>query len=138
MIHKDATSGLIPKFVGIQKRHSIIELPVVHRFRSSCPKFASAFAARCTRTWGSGTRRCRGRLSLAAICSSPKRTGENRWRGKMRMLHWVMGLALLFAGAAAHGAEAVRIRASWIVAPSDWTPLLPEKPDLMKNNGKTY
>jgi len=54
------------------------------------------------------------------------------------MLHWVLGLALLFAGAAAHGAEAVRIRASWIVAPSDWTPLLPEKPDLMKNNGKTY
>jgi NitT/TauT family transport system substrate-binding protein len=56
----------------------------------------------------------------------------------MRMLHWVLGLTLLFAGAAAHGAEAVRIRASWIVAPSDWTPLLPEKPDLMKNNGKTY
>jgi len=54
------------------------------------------------------------------------------------MLHWVLGLALLFASAAAHGAEGVRIRASWIVAPSDWTPLLPEKPDLMKNNGKTY
>jgi sulfonate transport system substrate-binding protein len=32
----------------------------------------------------------------------------------------------------------VKIRASWIVAPSDWTPLLPEKPELMKNNGKTY
>jgi NitT/TauT family transport system substrate-binding protein len=56
----------------------------------------------------------------------------------MRMLQWVLGLVLLFAGAAAHGAEAVRIRASWIVAPSDWTPLLPEKLDLMKNNGKTY
>jgi NitT/TauT family transport system substrate-binding protein len=49
-----------------------------------------------------------------------------------------LGLVLLFAGAAAHDVEAVRIRASWIVAPSDWTPLLPEKPDLMKNNGKTY
>jgi NitT/TauT family transport system substrate-binding protein len=30
------------------------------------------------------------------------------------------------------------IRASWIVAPSDWAPLLPEKPELMKNNGKSY
>jgi NitT/TauT family transport system substrate-binding protein len=56
----------------------------------------------------------------------------------MRTLRWVLGLVLLFAGAAAHDVEAVRIRASWIVAPSDWTPLLPEKPDLMKNNGKTY
>src|SRR6516162_5043840 len=128
MIHKDATSGLIPKFVGIQKRHSIIELPVVHRFRSSCPKFASAFAARCTRTWGSGTRRCRGRLSLAVISSRAKKTGENRWGGKMRMLHWVLGLALLFAGAAAHGAEAVRIRASWFLARPAGPRLFPRRP----------
>jgi sulfonate transport system substrate-binding protein len=50
-------------------------------------------------------------------------------------------LAVLLAAGAAQGAQAaepVKIRGSWIVAPSDWTPLLPEKPDLMKNNGKTY
>src|SRR6266702_1125490 len=51
----------------------------------------------------------------------------------MRALRWVLTLAVLLAGATAHGAEAVKIRASWIVAPSDWTPLLPEK-----NNGKSY
>src|SRR6516164_7034303 len=56
----------------------------------------------------------------------------------MRALPWVLTLAVLLAGATAHGAEAVKIRASWIVAPSDWTPLLPEKPELMKNNGKSY
>src|SRR5215813_5236087 len=56
----------------------------------------------------------------------------------MRALRWVLTLAVLLAGATAHGAEAVKIRASWIVAPSDWTPLLPEKPELMKNNGKSY
>src|SRR5215510_14921554 len=56
----------------------------------------------------------------------------------MRALRWVLTFSVLFAGATAHGAEAVKIRASWIVAPSDWTPLLPEKPELMKNNGKSY
>jgi NitT/TauT family transport system substrate-binding protein len=56
----------------------------------------------------------------------------------MRALLWVLSLSLLLAGATAGGAEAVKIRASWIVAPSDWTPLLPEKPELMKNNGKSY
>src|SRR6266545_5867461 len=56
----------------------------------------------------------------------------------MRALRWVLTLAVLLAGATAHGAEAVKIRASWIVAPSDWTPLLPEKPELMKSNGKSY
>ncbi|MGH8734223.1 MAG: ABC transporter substrate-binding protein, partial [Burkholderiales bacterium] len=46
-------------------------------------------------------------------------------------------LALVVAGAA-HGAEPVKIRASWVVAPSDWTPLLLEKPDLMMRQGKSY
>ena len=46
-------------------------------------------------------------------------------------------LALVVAGAA-HGAEPVKIRASWVVAPSDWTPLLLEKPDLMRHQGKSY
>src|SRR5262250_3331132 len=56
----------------------------------------------------------------------------------MRALWWALTLTMLLAGAPAHGAEAVKIRASWIVAPSDWAPLLPEKPELTKNNGKTY
>lgn len=56
----------------------------------------------------------------------------------MRALRWVLSSILLLAGATADGAEAVKIRASWIVAPSDWTPLLPEKPELMQNNGKSY
>jgi sulfonate transport system substrate-binding protein len=46
-------------------------------------------------------------------------------------------VALAVAGAA-HGAEPVKIRASWVVAPSDWTPLLLEKPDLMRHQGKSY
>jgi sulfonate transport system substrate-binding protein len=37
----------------------------------------------------------------------------------MRALRWVLTLTVLLAGATAHGAEAVKIRASWIVAPSD-------------------
>src|SRR5260370_17954143 len=56
----------------------------------------------------------------------------------MRALRWVLALPVLFAAGSAHGGEGVKIRASWIVAPSDWTPLLPEKPELMKNNGKSY
>src|SRR5712692_11803623 len=56
----------------------------------------------------------------------------------MRALRWVLTLTVLFAAATAHGAEAVKIRASWVVAPSDWTPLLLEKPDLMTHQGKSY
>ena len=37
----------------------------------------------------------------------------------MRALRWVLTLTVLLAGATAHGAEAVKIRASWIVAPSE-------------------
>ena len=44
----------------------------------------------------------------------------------------------LLAAASAQGAEPVKVRASWVVAPSDWTPLLLEKPDLMKHQGKSY
>src|SRR5216684_8352331 len=49
-----------------------------------------------------------------------------------------LAAAALLACVPARGAEPVKIRASWIVAPSDWTPLLLEKPELMKSNGKTY
>src|SRR5882757_6721456 len=58
--------------------------------------------------------------------------------GDMRALRSVVTCTVLLAAGTAYGAEPVKIRASWIVAPSDWTPLLLEKPDLMKNNGKTY
>jgi sulfonate transport system substrate-binding protein len=49
-----------------------------------------------------------------------------------------LAAAALLACAPARAAEPIKIRASWVVAPSDWTPLLPEKPDLMKSNGKSY
>ncbi len=42
------------------------------------------------------------------------------------------------AASPARGAEPLKIRASWIVSPSDWAPLLPEKPDLMRHHGKSY
>src|ERR1041384_5336212 len=45
--------------------------------------------------------------------------------------------AKLIAGAA-QAADPVKIRLSDVVAPSDWAPLLPEKPDLLKHNGKSY
>ena len=51
----------------------------------------------------------------------------------------IAGLAAALTTAlSSAAAEAVKIRASWVVAPSDWTPLLPEKPELLKTNGKTY
>ena len=53
----------------------------------------------------------------------------------MRALRWVVTCTVLLAGGTAYGAEPVKIRASWIVAPSDWTPLLLEKPELMTHNG---
>ena len=42
----------------------------------------------------------------------------------MRALRWVVTCTVLLAAATAYGAEPVKIRASWIVAPSDWTPLV--------------
>jgi sulfonate transport system substrate-binding protein len=56
----------------------------------------------------------------------------------MRAFRLVVACTALLAAGAAQSAEPVKIRASWIVAPSDWAPLLPEKPELMKNNGKSY
>ena len=41
----------------------------------------------------------------------------------MRALRWVVTCTVLLAAGTAYGAEPVKIRASWIVAPSDWTPL---------------
>ncbi len=46
--------------------------------------------------------------------------------------------AVALGGAADPAAAQVKIRVSYVVAPSDWAPLLPEKPDLLKHNGKSY
>src|ERR1700682_5699953 len=56
----------------------------------------------------------------------------------MRAFRLMLPCTVLLAAGTALAAEPVKIRASWIVAPSDWAPLLPEKPELMKNNGKSY
>jgi NitT/TauT family transport system substrate-binding protein len=56
----------------------------------------------------------------------------------MRALRLMLACTVLLAAGTALRAEPVKIRASWIVAPSDWAPLLPEKPDLMTRNGKSY
>jgi sulfonate transport system substrate-binding protein len=56
----------------------------------------------------------------------------------MRALPLALSCALLLAAGTADAADPVKIRASWVVAPSDWTPLLLEKSDLMRNNGKSY
>jgi sulfonate transport system substrate-binding protein len=56
----------------------------------------------------------------------------------MRALRLMLAFAFLLAAGAAQAADPVKIRGSWIVAPSDWAPLLLEKPDLMKGNGKSY
>src|SRR5437899_2498091 len=76
MIHEDATSGPIPKFVSTRSTfryelrnlrttsNSMILVPLLN------PKFATAFAAQCART--SGTRRRRGRPSPAVVSSHAK------------------------------------------------------------------
>ena len=57
----------------------------------------------------------------------------------MRSLKLVLPfIAAAFAAGAAQAADPVKIRLSYVVAPSDWAPLLPEKPDLLKHNGKSY
>jgi NitT/TauT family transport system substrate-binding protein len=48
------------------------------------------------------------------------------------------GVAAALISGAAFAAEPIKIRVSYVVAPSDWAPLLPEKPDLLKHNGKSY
>jgi sulfonate transport system substrate-binding protein len=50
----------------------------------------------------------------------------------------VLAAAMLLGGISPTGAEPVKIRASWVVAPADWAPLLTEKPELMHNSGKSY
>jgi NitT/TauT family transport system substrate-binding protein len=47
-------------------------------------------------------------------------------------------VAALLIASGAQAQSPVKIRVSYVVAPSDWAPLLPEKPDLLKHNGKSY
>jgi ABC-type nitrate/sulfonate/bicarbonate transport system substrate-binding protein len=59
----------------------------------------------------------------------------------MRFTRFVLSAALslsALAASPAQSAEPLKIRASWIVAPSDWAPLLPEKLELMRHHGKSY
>jgi len=56
----------------------------------------------------------------------------------MRITRLIVGAALCAVALGAAAQQPVKIRASWVVAPSDWTPLLLEKPDLMKHQGKSY
>jgi sulfonate transport system substrate-binding protein len=56
----------------------------------------------------------------------------------MHALPLALTCAVLLASGTAQAADPVKIRASWVVAPSDWSPLLLEKPDLMQHNGKSY
>jgi NitT/TauT family transport system substrate-binding protein len=57
----------------------------------------------------------------------------------MRVLKLLLAsVAVAFTGGAAQAADPVKIRVSYVVAPSDWAPLLPEKPDLLRHNGKSY
>jgi NitT/TauT family transport system substrate-binding protein len=58
----------------------------------------------------------------------------------MRLLRFLLAgaCAAVIGAPAAEAADPVLIRVSYVVAPSDWAPLLPEKPDLLRNNGKSY
>jgi sulfonate transport system substrate-binding protein len=59
----------------------------------------------------------------------------------MRFVRFVLSAGLSLAALSAspaQSAEPLKIRASWIVAPADLAPMLPEKPDLMRHHGKSY
>ncbi len=56
----------------------------------------------------------------------------------MRSLKFLLPLIAAALTAATAQADPVKIRLSYVVAPSDWAPLLPEKPDLLHHNGKSY
>src|SRR5436305_2377596 len=56
----------------------------------------------------------------------------------MRILQLLLAGAFATAFAGATTAEPVKIRLRCVVAPADWAPLLPGKPDLLKHNGKSY
>ena len=49
----------------------------------------------------------------------------------MRLLKIALPLIAAVLAAGVAQAEPVKIRLSYVIAPSDWAPLLPEKPDLL-------
>src|SRR5205823_5134824 len=63
---------------------------------------------------------------------------RQRRERSMRALSMALISAALLTTGTARAADPVKIRASWVVAPSDWASLLLEKPDLMQHNGKSY
>lgn len=56
----------------------------------------------------------------------------------MRASTLLLACTVMLAAGPAQAADPVKIRGSWIVAPSDLSPMLLGKPDLMKSNGKSY
>src|SRR5262249_36045578 len=80
---------------------------------------------------------CHGRIGHRGV-SSRANQRTNQMGGHMRAWRWLLAWTVLLPAGAAQGAGPVKIRASWMGAPSDWTPFPPEKPKLMKNNGKPY
>jgi len=56
----------------------------------------------------------------------------------MRSLKIALTLIAAMLAVGSAQADPVKIRLSYVIAPSDWAPLLPEKPDLLKHNGKSY
>src|SRR5262249_15300919 len=80
------------------------------------------------------------RRAVLGFCEINSASGADQSREAfVRSLKFALPLlaATLLAGAA-HAADPVKIRVSYVVAPSDWAPLLPEKPELLKHNGKSY
>jgi NitT/TauT family transport system substrate-binding protein len=81
-----------------------------------------------------------GRLARSQTRWRDANLHAERWGGHQmrspKLLLSVIAAAALAAGPAL--ADPVKIRVSYVVAPSDWAPLLPEKPDLLHHNGKSY
>lgn len=50
----------------------------------------------------------------------------------------LLGLFLALLGVVEAVAQPVKLRAGWIITPSSILPLMPERPDLLKHQGKSY
>src|SRR5262245_23014073 len=70
------------------------------------------------------------------VSSCPTTSGREGNMRRLKLVLAVLGSSLVTAGA--HAADPVKIRVSWIVAPSDWASVLVEKRDLLTHNGKSY
>src|SRR5262249_40095803 len=96
---------------------------------------ASRSALHSTASGGAGARH--RAESRRRCCALMRETHQGK---EMRMLKLAGASLCAFSLSivVASGADPIKIRASWIVAPSDWTPMLLEKPELMRNQGKSY